>query len=130
MKRSLAKNLDTDDEFDEEIVLGPDSDTSEASSLAGESSEEDDQSGDEHLVALEERRIKVIRKKQLPVIEGDYLSDSSDDETHNTIGNVPMEWYKDYPHIGYDVNGRKIMKPAQGDDLDKFLSSMDDKNAW
>lgn len=28
------------------------------------------------------------------------LSDSSDDEHRNTIGNVPLEWYKHEDHIG------------------------------
>ena len=47
----------------------------------------------------------------------------------NTIGNVPVEWYEEYPHLGYDVDGKKIMKPAKGDELDKFLSNMDDPAA-
>jgi ribosome biogenesis protein ERB1 len=41
-----------------------------------------------------------------------------------------MEWYNDMPHIGYDVQGKKIMKPAVGDELDKFLSKMDDPSFW
>lgn len=79
---------------------------------------------------LEEKRLRVLRRKQKPDIDAVYQSDSSDEETLNTVGNIPMEWYNDYPHIGYDINGKKIMKPAQGDDLDKFLSAMDDKDSW
>ncbi|KAJ3273502.1 Ribosome biogenesis protein erb1 [Terramyces sp. JEL0728] len=79
---------------------------------------------------FEEKRVRVLRKKQLPEIDPVYDSDTSDEENYNTVGNIPMEWYDEYPHIGYDVNGNKIMRPAQGDDLDKFLSTMDDKNAW
>jgi ribosome biogenesis protein ERB1 len=78
----------------------------------------------------EEKRFKVYRKQQLPNIEPEYDSDSSEEEYHNTVGNIPMEWYNDFPHIGYDIDGKKIMKPAQGDDLDRFLKSMDDKDAW
>jgi ribosome biogenesis protein ERB1 len=78
----------------------------------------------------EEKRFKVFRKQQLPDIEPVYDSDSSEEEFHNTVGNVPMTWYDDFPHIGYDIHGKKIMKPAQGDELDKFLKSLDDKNAW
>ena len=37
-----------------------------------------------------------------------------------------MEWYNDYPHIGYDLDGEKILKPATGDELDRFLAKMDD----
>jgi len=28
-----------------------------------------------------------------------------------------MNWYDDYPHIGYDLDGTKIMKPAKGDEV-------------
>jgi ribosome biogenesis protein ERB1 len=52
------------------------------------------------------------------------------DQNPNTIGNVPIEWYDDLPHIGYDVNGRKIFRPAKGDELDKFLSNVEDPAAW
>jgi ribosome biogenesis protein ERB1 len=98
----------------------------------GEESQSDEKSEEEEekLESFEESRIRLIRKKALPTIEADYDSDTSDEEVHNTIGNIPVEWYDDFPHIGYDVSGKKIMRPAQGDDLDKFLSSMDDKNAW
>ena len=41
-----------------------------------------------------------------------------------------MEWYDDLPHIGYDVNGRKIFRPAKGDELDKFLANVEDPAAW
>lgn len=66
----------------------------------------------------------------LPEIEGNYDSDSSTEETENTIGNVPLEWYNDLPHIGYDIDGKKILKPATGDELDKFLATMEDPDSW
>ena len=28
-----------------------------------------------------------------------------------------MEWYSDYPHLGYDLDGKKIIKPVQGDQV-------------
>jgi len=40
-------------------------------------------------------------------------SDSSDDEDHNTIGNVPLEWYKHEDHIGYDKSGKAIAKVSR-----------------
>ncbi|ORY07319.1 BOP1NT-domain-containing protein [Basidiobolus meristosporus CBS 931.73] len=70
------------------------------------------------------------RRKLLPHIEADYDSDSSTEETGNTVGNIPMEWYDDYPHIGYDLDGKKIMRPAKGDELDSFLAKMDDPDNW
>ncbi|RKP19791.1 BOP1NT-domain-containing protein [Rozella allomycis CSF55] len=48
----------------------------------------------------------------------------------NRTGKVPREWYEEYPHIGYDVDGKKIMKPATADELEKFLAKMDDPKYW
>lgn len=48
----------------------------------------------------------------------------------NTVGNIPMEWYDDLPHIGYDLEGKKIIKSERSDELDKFLSNADDPDAW
>jgi ribosome biogenesis protein ERB1 len=41
-----------------------------------------------------------------------------------------MEWYDEFDHIGYDINGKKIIKPATGDEIDNFVNRMDDPNAW
>lgn len=41
-----------------------------------------------------------------------------------------MHWYDDLPHIGYDVNGKKVLRPARGDELDKFLQTVDDPSSW
>ena len=43
----------------------------------------------------------------------------------NTIGNIPTNWYDEYPHIGYDLDGKRIHKPRRGDELDSFLSRME-----
>lgn len=58
-------------------------------------------------------------------------NDTSDEEdARNTVGNIPVEWYNDYPHIGYNLDGQRILKPATADELDQFLSKMDDPNYW
>ncbi|XP_022740823.1 ribosome biogenesis protein BOP1 homolog [Durio zibethinus] len=59
-------------------------------------------------------------------------SDSSEDEVspRNTIGEVPLEWYKDEKHIGYDIAGKKITKKERRDKLDSFLASADDSKIW
>ncbi|XWS30016.1 hypothetical protein CRYUN_Cryun24cG0081900 [Craigia yunnanensis] len=59
-------------------------------------------------------------------------SDSSEDEVapRNTIGDVPLEWYKDEKHIGYDIAGKKITKQERQDKLDSFLASADDSKNW
>lgn len=48
----------------------------------------------------------------------------------NRVGNIPMHWYDDLPHIGYDMNGKKVLRPAHGDELDKFLATIDDSETW
>lgn len=48
----------------------------------------------------------------------------------NTVGNIPLEWYKEYDHLGYDVRGNKIIKPQQGDGIDEFLNKMEDPDYW
>lgn len=51
--------------------------------------------------------------------------DTSDEEDRrNTVGDVPMWWYNEYPHVGYDLDGRRIIKPPQRDQIDEFLKSV------
>ena len=47
-------------------------------------------------------------------------------QTTNRVGNVPQYFYDDLPHIGYDIDGKKVMRPATGDELDKFLEGVED----
>ncbi len=51
-------------------------------------------------------------------------------DIRNTIGNVPMEWYENYEHIGYDVKGVKIAKPPTRDELETFLNKVDNPDYW
>ncbi|XP_042030365.1 ribosome biogenesis protein BOP1 homolog [Salvia splendens] len=59
-------------------------------------------------------------------------SDSSEDEVapRNTIGDVPLKWYKDEEHIGYDLSGKKIKKKEKKSKLDSFLARTDDSKSW
>jgi ribosome biogenesis protein ERB1 len=60
-----------------------------------------------------------------------YDSDDSDAPvTTNTIGNIPLSYYDAYPHIGYDINGRRIARPAKGEALDSLLDSIDLPEGW
>ncbi|QSS59330.1 eukaryotic ribosome biogenesis protein [Histoplasma capsulatum] len=59
-------------------------------------------------------------------INPDDNSDYSEaDENANTIGNIPLSFYDQYPHIGYNINGKKIMRPAMGQALDTLLDSIE-----
>ena len=33
-----------------------------------------------------------------------------------------MEWYNEYPHIGYDLDGKRILKPATADEVGSITS--------
>ena len=64
-------------------------------------------------------------------IEPQYDSDDSDlRDIANTIGNIPLSYYDAYPHIGYDINGRRIARPAKGEALDSLLDSIDIPEGW
>ena len=65
-----------------------------------------------------------------PPINPVYDSDDSDIETENTVGNIPLKWYDEFEHIGYDRAGKKIAKPATQDELDKFLANTDNPDIW
>ncbi|XP_013404052.1 ribosome biogenesis protein bop1-B [Lingula anatina] len=61
----------------------------------------------------------------------EYAQDSSDEEDiRNTVGNIPMEWYGEYAHIGYNLEGGKIIKPKRADEVDEFLNKMDNPDYW
>ncbi|CAO2210866.1 unnamed protein product [Urochloa humidicola] len=59
-------------------------------------------------------------------------SDSSEDEVapRNTVGDVPLEWYKDEEHIGYDIDGRKIKKRDREGRIEAYLRNADDAKNW
>ncbi|KAK4547283.1 hypothetical protein LTR36_000938 [Oleoguttula mirabilis] len=64
-------------------------------------------------------------------IDPAYDSDDSDaPATANTIGDIPLSYYDAYPHIGYDINGRRINRPAKGEALDSLLDSIDLPKGW
>ena len=64
-------------------------------------------------------------------IQAGYASDDSDAPLHaNTIGNIPLSFYDSYPHIGYDINGKKISRAAKGEALDALLDSIDVPKGW
>ena len=58
-------------------------------------------------------------------------SESSEDERppRNTVGDVPLVWYKDEQHIGYDRDAKKLIRRARKDKLDTLLAQTDTKQA-
>ncbi len=92
---------------------------------------EDHVDDEEDEVALEEGVLKAGEAETGPF--AGYESSEEDFPTgitRNTVGNVPMEWYDEYPHIGYDVTGQKILKSVRRDQIEEFLAKNDDPNYW
>ncbi|XP_026745223.1 ribosome biogenesis protein BOP1 homolog [Trichoplusia ni] len=57
--------------------------------------------------------------------------DTSDEEDRRTtVGDVPMWWYNEYPHVGYDLDARQVLRPPQRDHIDDFLKKCEDPDFW
>ncbi|GAB7350837.1 hypothetical protein MBLNU459_g1369t1 [Dothideomycetes sp. NU459] len=72
---------------------------------------------------------RYIYKEIDPVYDSDD-SDAGNANNPNTIGDIPLSFYDSYPHIGYDINGKKIMRPAKGEALDALLDQIDLPEGW
>jgi ribosome biogenesis protein ERB1 len=46
------------------------------------------------------------------------------------LSNLSDNGKSSYPHIGYDINGKKIMRPATGDALQSLLDSIEVPEGW
>ncbi|DBA79318.1 hypothetical protein WJX79_003853 [Trebouxia sp. C0005] len=122
---------------DHEKESGADSD-SEASSAVEDSPSDDDEL-DTAIVELAAGRDAEDAEAHPPVatpngdpageLQIDAGSDSSEDDRppRNTIGQVPLEWYKDEQHIGYDRDAKKLIKQDRKDKLDTLLAQTDTK---
>ena len=42
---------------------------------------------------------------------------------------MPLEWYAEHEHIGYRIDGTKLVRKTPQDELDRFLASIDDPNS-
>ncbi|XP_014895051.1 ribosome biogenesis protein bop1 isoform X2 [Poecilia latipinna] len=101
-------------------------------------SDDDDEDEEDEQDQNEKSTVKKSKKKEggdeekEVKKEDEYDHDTSDEEDiRNTVGNIPMEWYKDFPHVGYDLDGKKIFKPIRNkDELDDFLDKMENPDYW
>ncbi len=41
-----------------------------------------------------------------------------------------MEWYKDELHVGYDRDGRRVLRGPRGDRMDRLLAQADGGAGW
>ncbi|KAI9750433.1 MAG: Ribosome biogenesis protein erb1 [Chaenotheca gracillima] len=73
--------------------------------------------------------VRRIYPDIVPVYDSDD-SDAPPRTLRNTIGNIPLSFYDNYPHIGYDINGHRVQRPAKGEALDALLDSIDLPKGW
>lgn len=127
--------VNTDGDEEEDAVFSSDETPSELSAdEALEATVENGRLGSE---SEDEPNFKVVKdangniRYEYQEIDPIYDSDDTDaQEPANTIGNIPLSFYDSYPHIGYDINGKKIMRPATGEALDALLDSIEVPKGW
>ncbi|KAH8165695.1 hypothetical protein CIB48_g2571 [Xylaria polymorpha] len=140
----LDGDEDSESEFDHSADEGDDSEDDLASEdipTDGEAEEDHDKSALVNSANLEDEddrpnyRIEKDANGGVRYVydEIDPVYDSDDTDAQgpvNTIGNIPLTFYDSYPHIGYDINGKKILRPATGDALDSLLDSIELPEGW
>lgn len=66
----------------------------------------------------------------LPPIDPHYSSDDSDVEEGNRIGNIPISAYEKFPHIGYTIDGKRVLRPASQSAIDALLNQIELPKGW
>ncbi|KAI0023001.1 ribosome biogenesis protein erb1 [Xylariomycetidae sp. FL0641] len=138
--------LDGDSEDEESEAEGADSDDGEElddlasddiptdgeelqkkSSVNGTALDEEDEAPNYRIEKAADGSERYVYDEIDPVYDSD---DTDANEPTNTIGNIPLSFYDSYPHIGYDINGKKILRPATGEALDALLDSIEVPEGW
>lgn len=125
-----AEVSDSDDAGEESNASSDNENATEANSshVIEEKNEDDTLPLDNNILRVKKNNKKSTKKG---AIADEYENDTSDEEDiRNTVGNIPMHWYDEYKHIGYDWDGKQIIKPPKHDQLDDFLKKMEDPDFW
>jgi ribosome biogenesis protein ERB1 len=133
----LDEDEDDDEDEDEDEDEDVRSDDEEVEGINGERNsksktgaidEEDDDDKPNYRIVKDANGNERYEYEEIDPV---YDSDDSDAQGPiNTIGNIPLSFYDSYPHIGYDINGKKIMRPATGEALDALLDSIELPKGW
>ncbi|KAF3452624.1 hypothetical protein FNV43_RR03057 [Rhamnella rubrinervis] len=128
---------DSDSDSDYNGEFSEDDGSEDSESLRYSDTEESDSFGDEGIIEKVNSDDVTNGHGQEEESDDSELhraeeSDSSEDDVapRNTVGDVPLEWYRDEEHIGYDITGKKIKKKEREDKLQSFLASADDSTNW
>ncbi|XP_011498844.1 PREDICTED: ribosome biogenesis protein BOP1 homolog [Ceratosolen solmsi marchali] len=146
--KPIFASSDEEDESNEEEISSEELSSEEDSLLESESNSKEENEEETANIKYQKTKHKQIKKKnqsksvnhkddsKAKVNANDsklnkYETDSSDEEDiRNTVGNIPLKWYDNSKHIGYDWDGKQILKPEQGNQLDNFLRRMEDPDFW
>uniref|UniRef100_A0A3Q4HUE3 Ribosome biogenesis protein BOP1 n=1 Tax=Neolamprologus brichardi TaxID=32507 RepID=A0A3Q4HUE3_NEOBR len=119
---------------DSEEEEGSDDDEKEGSDDNEEEGSDDDEKGgsdDDEKEGSDDDKVKCKQVSLCVGLTADWLLLKVSSDIRNTVGNIPMEWYKDFPHVGYNLDGKKIYKPIRNkDELDDFLDKMENPEYW
>lgn len=130
-KRKLQKNDGETELHLPDSSLGLSDSSDEESSENGYESSEDSGLDDSSDVNESEKGKPLPSAEDVPSTKAEDGDTSDEEDIRNTVGNIPMQWYENFPHIGYNLDGKKILKPVRNmDELDKFLDKMDNPDYW
>jgi ribosome biogenesis protein ERB1 len=126
---ALAVEDEHDSDEDEEESDEDEEESEEEFEDQGSSSDEENEGIEEPAIDRDNLLKRMEADGSLAAQKLQHLDDlSSDDEEgdRNTIGNVPLRWYEEHSHIGYDRQGKKITRSKGMDGIDAALTAQDD----
>ncbi|XP_955281.1 uncharacterized protein TA18270 [Theileria annulata] len=72
-----------------------------------------------------------LQENGLESSDSDAFFDSDEEEGHlNRSGNVPIDWYETEDHIGYTVEGKKLIKELDSTQLGQLIFNSENPDAW
>jgi len=128
-----ADEEDSESADDEEESSDPDEDESsdpDEDDEELEASSSDDSAGEDDRTLADRKQNEASSKEHRRFARAMHIDDLSSDEEKpkNTIGEVPLEWYNNLEHVGYDVDGKKIARRYGKTGVDAVIASKDDPN--
>lgn len=157
LERDLAETSDSSFSDNDELDDNDDPDAALSHAIRRATRKPDERYGGEHGVEEDERVRLQLEKNELlgfdtrpyreraivgtsattgedrwtwDRIEPVWDDDEGAPEAESRVGKIPSYFYDGMPHVGYDMDGKKVMRPAKGDELDKFLATIDDPSSW
>jgi ribosome biogenesis protein ERB1 len=129
-EQSVALSADDDDDLSNasDTLLKPKTNGSASQSV--QQNGDNESSEEEPNFTIEKDAYGNDRYVYGEIDPGDDSEYSVPDAEANTIGDIPLKYYDSYPHIGYNINGKKIMRPATGEALDALLDSIEVPKGW